>query len=63
MVLEFSEHMRGHTSPQTEDFAAAFFFVGAVSMVTALLMLRLPAGAGDELSGRAIPAREGGEMR
>lgn len=58
MVLEFSEHLRGHTAPQTEDFAAAFFFVGAVSMVSALLMLRLPAGAGDELSGRTIPARQ-----
>ncbi len=63
MVLEFSEHLRGHTAPQTEDFAAAFFFVGAVSMVTALLMLRLPASAGVELSGRTIPAREGGEVR
>jgi EmrB/QacA subfamily drug resistance transporter len=58
MVLELSEHLRGHASPQTEDFAAAFFFVGAVSMVTAFLMLRLPAGAGDELSGRTIPARQ-----
>jgi EmrB/QacA subfamily drug resistance transporter len=58
MVLEFSEQLRGHTAPQTEDFAAAFFFVGAVSMVTALLMLRLPASAGDELSGRKIPARQ-----
>jgi predicted MFS family arabinose efflux permease len=59
MVLELSEHWRGHASPQTEDFAAAFVFVGAVSMCTALLMLRLPVGAGDELSGRTIPARAG----
>lgn len=58
MVLEFSEQLRGHTHPQTEDFAAAFFFVGLVSMCTALLMLRLPVGAGDELSGRAVPARQ-----
>jgi MFS family permease len=59
MVLELSESLRVHAHPQTEDFAAAFLFVGLVSMGTALLMLRLPAGAGDELSGRAIPARQG----
>ncbi len=59
MVLELSEQLRGHSHPQTEDFAAAFVFVGLVSMCTALLMLRLPAGAGDELSGRTIAAREG----
>ena len=61
MVLELSEQLRGHSHPQTEDFAAAFVFVGLVSMCTALLMLRLPVGAGDELSGRTIPARQGAE--
>ena len=60
MVLEFSEQLRGHAHPQTEDFAAAFVFVGLVSMCTTLLMLRLPAGAGDELSGRMVPARQEG---
>jgi len=60
MVLEFSEQLRGHAHPQTEDFAAAFVFVGMVSMCTTLLMLRLPAGAGDELSGRMVPARQEG---
>jgi EmrB/QacA subfamily drug resistance transporter len=56
MVVEASETLRGHATPQTEDFAAAFVAVGLMSMASALLMLRLPADAGDEISGRAVPA-------
>ena len=56
MVVETSEALRGHATPQTEDFAAAFVAVGLMSMTSALLMLRLPADAGDEISGRAVPA-------
>jgi EmrB/QacA subfamily drug resistance transporter len=58
MVVELSEWARGHTVPQTEDFATAFVVVGLMSMASALLMFRLPADAGDEISGRVIPARE-----
>jgi len=58
MVLELSEWVRGHEEPMTSDFAAAFVVVGLVSAVCAILMLRLPADAGDEISGRAIPAAE-----
>jgi hypothetical protein len=55
MVLEFSELVRGHAAPTTADFSAAFLVVGLISMGSALLMLRLPDGAGDEIAGRALP--------
>jgi len=57
MAVEVSEWARGHAVPETSDFAAAFVVVGLMSMCSALLMLRLPADAGDEISGRAVPAR------
>jgi hypothetical protein len=57
MVVEVSEWARGHTVPETADFSAAFVVVGLMSMASALLMLRLPAGAGDEISGRMVPVR------
>lgn len=56
MVLEMSELLRGHAAPMTADFSAAFMVVGLISMASALLMLRLPEGAGDEIAGRALPA-------
>jgi hypothetical protein len=55
MVLEMSEMLRGHETPMTVDFAAAFVVVGLISMASALLMLRLPGGAGDEIAGRVLP--------
>jgi EmrB/QacA subfamily drug resistance transporter len=58
MAVEVSEWARGHAVPETSDFSAAFVVVGLMSMVSALLMLRLPAGAGDEMSGRRLPPRE-----
>ena len=59
MVVEASEVLRGHTAPETTDFAAAFVVVGLMSMASSLLMFRLPADAGDEISGRAVPAGQG----
>lgn len=56
MVLEVSEVLRGHDTPMTADFSTAFVVVGLMSMLSALLMLRLPKGAGDEIAGRALPA-------
>jgi hypothetical protein len=44
--------------PETSDFATAFVVVGLMSVTSAFLMLRLPADAGDEISGRRLPARE-----
>jgi EmrB/QacA subfamily drug resistance transporter len=58
MAVEVSEWTRGHSVPETSDFSAAFVVVGLMSMASALLMLRLPADAGDEMSGRRLPPRE-----
>ncbi|HJU30923.1 MAG TPA: MFS transporter [Hyphomicrobiaceae bacterium] len=58
MAVEASEWMRGHAVPETSDFATAFVVVGLMSMTSALMMLRLPADAGDEMSGRRLPSRE-----
>lgn len=55
MVLEVSEWASGRAQPAAVDFSAAFLVVGLVSVVSALLMLRLPANAGDEISGRTLP--------
>jgi hypothetical protein len=55
MVLEISELLAARVHPETADFAAAFVVVGLVSTVSVLLMFRLPASAGDEISGRRIP--------
>ncbi len=58
MAVEVSEWARGHSVPETADFATAFVIVGLMSMVTSLMMFRLPADAGDEMSGRRVPPRE-----
>jgi MFS family permease len=58
MAVEVSEWARGHGVPETSDFSAAFVVVGLMSMVTSLMMLRLPADAGDEMTGRRLPPRE-----
>ena len=58
MAVEVSEWARGHSVPETSDFSAAFVVVGLMSMTSALLMFRLPADAGDEMSGRRVPPRE-----
>ncbi len=54
IMLEMSEMLRGHETPMTSDFSAAFIVVGLISMASALLM-RLPGGAGDEIAGRVLP--------
>src|ERR1700704_1740169 len=58
MAVELSEWASGHAVPETSDFSAAFVVVGLMSMASALLMFRLPVGAGDEMSGRVLPPRE-----
>src|SRR6185503_10395591 len=58
MAVELSEWARGHAVPETADFATAFVIAGLMSMLTSLMMFRLPAGAGDEISGRRLPPRE-----
>jgi EmrB/QacA subfamily drug resistance transporter len=56
MVLEASEWLSGRHMPEADDFRVAFLVVGALSSLTALAMLRLPSGAGDEITGRQLPA-------
>jgi EmrB/QacA subfamily drug resistance transporter len=58
MAVEMSEWLHGHPVPETSDFSAAFMVVGLMSMLTSVLMFRLPADAGDEMSGRRLPPRE-----
>jgi EmrB/QacA subfamily drug resistance transporter len=58
MVLEISELFAGRVRPETADFATAFIVVGIVSIASVLLLSRLPATAGDEVSGRAVPEPE-----
>jgi EmrB/QacA subfamily drug resistance transporter len=55
MVLEASEWLAGRHMPVTADFSAAFVVVALLSSLTALAMLRLPATAGEEISGRTTP--------
>jgi EmrB/QacA subfamily drug resistance transporter len=55
MVLEMAELIAQHARPQAADFSAAFVVVGLVSLGSVLLLLRLPATAGDEISGRMVP--------
>jgi MFS family permease len=52
MVLEISEWAHGRHEPLAADFSVAFIVVGLLSALTALAMLRLPATAGDEITGR-----------
>lgn len=52
MVLELSEWAHGRHEPLAADFSVAFVVVGLLSALTALAMLRLPYGAGDEITGR-----------
>ena len=63
MVLEVSEWFAGRHDPAAADFAAAFVVVGLVSAMTSVLMLRLPADAGDEIAGRAVPPADPPRVR
>jgi EmrB/QacA subfamily drug resistance transporter len=63
MVLEVSEWLGGRQNPDVADFAAAFIVVGLVSAMTSVLMLRLPATAGDEIAGRALPPADPPRVR
>ncbi|MEO8672156.1 MAG: MFS transporter [Tahibacter sp.] len=57
-ALEFSARISGLVDTAADNFALAFFIVGAISALSAWMMWRLPADAGAEMSGRAIPGKE-----
>ncbi|HVY41534.1 MAG TPA: MDR family MFS transporter [Hyphomicrobiaceae bacterium] len=58
MVLEASEWVAGRHTPVTADFSTAFIVVAMLSSLTSLAMLRLPASAGEEISGRVAGPRQ-----
>jgi len=51
MLLHLSLHLRGAHTLATGDFLAAFIVTGVLSLISALLFLRLSSDAGWELSG------------
>jgi EmrB/QacA subfamily drug resistance transporter len=54
-VLETAQYRRGDPSLAVADFEIAFFVIAAVSGLSILSFLRLPADAGAEVSGKTAP--------
>ena len=57
-ALELSQTANRHAAPETSDFSFALFVVAAISALSIVKMIRLPANAGDALTGKADPAPE-----
>jgi EmrB/QacA subfamily drug resistance transporter len=58
ILLHLSVHLRGAHTLSTRDFIPAFIVTGVLSLISALLFLRLSSDAGWELSGHEqIPSR------
>ena len=57
-ALQFAALATGREATAPENFSFAFFIVGALSALSALLMLQLPRHAGAEMAGRAGPGEE-----
>jgi EmrB/QacA subfamily drug resistance transporter len=55
LAVELTLRFSGHPQLTTADFQPAFLFVGALSATAALVFLRLPHDAGEELANR-VPA-------
>jgi EmrB/QacA subfamily drug resistance transporter len=58
LLLHLSLHFRGSHTLATRDFVAAFIVTGVLSLISALLFLRLSSDAGWELSGHQQAVRE-----
>ena len=56
-ALEFATAVSGRVVPDVGDFTVAFLVVAGVSLVAAPFALRLPASAGEELSGHRVRVR------
>lgn len=54
-IVETTLRVQGSTVIGPDDFMPAFLIVGALSATAALFFMRLPADAGEQLSGRASP--------
>ena len=59
LALEVSQMMHGHAQPMPVDFSIALLVVAAASSLSVIKMIRLPADAGHQLSGK--PATTTGE--
>ncbi|MEN3930574.1 MFS transporter [Microvirga sp. W0021] len=56
--LEMAQHIRGDLELLTEDFKIAFLFVAAISAISGFIFMRLPANAGEEMSGHIHNTRK-----
>jgi EmrB/QacA subfamily drug resistance transporter len=57
LALQVVTLLHHRDAVQAEDFPPAFVFVGLVSMLSMVWLLRLPGDAGAEISGQGRPAR------
>lgn len=53
LTLEASQFVRGSENLVSADFAVAFFVVATIGLISIFFYMRLPAGAGANLSGHA----------
>jgi EmrB/QacA subfamily drug resistance transporter len=51
LILQGARGFRGETAITQSDFALAFWIVSAISALSVISFLRLPAGAGEEMAG------------
>jgi hypothetical protein len=51
LILQAARGVRGETAIMQSDFALAFWIVAAISALSVVSFLRLPAGAGEEMVG------------
>jgi MFS family permease len=56
-IVEFTLRAKHQTVIGADDFPPAFLIVGALSALSFVSFLRLPAGAGDQMAGRSAAAR------
>lgn len=53
-LLQVTPLVRGHLHPDISDFKVAFLFNGLLAFYAALMFLKLPANAGEEVSGHKV---------
>lgn len=61
--LQIAGELTGTSYTDAGNFGWAFALVGAISAASAWVMFRLPADAGQEMSGRAMPGQEVAEPK
>ncbi len=60
LILQGARNLHGETTIAQDDFAIAFWIVAAISALSVLSFLRLPIGAGEEMSGASPQAAAAG---